>query len=99
MLLARLRSGHPPSLHQYLQPFNPVKDPICPSRHLEEQDLAHWLCDCPAGGTEGPWSGLLLNLGIWWHKQGRPWSTLTLNQVKSSYPINTLTHMHNYIPI
>ena len=33
-----------------------------------------------------PCSGLPLNLGLWWCTQGRPWSTLTLNQ-------NTHTHV------
>ena len=36
MLIARLRSCHHPSLHQYLHRPDPAKEPI-------------WLCDCPAG--------------------------------------------------
>ena len=48
VLLARLRSGHHPSLKQYLHRLDPSQDPICPNCQLEEQDLHHWLCECPA---------------------------------------------------
>ena len=39
VLIARLQSGHHPSLKQYLHRLDPSE---------EEQDLVHWLCDCPA---------------------------------------------------
>ena len=48
VLLASLRSGHHPSLQKYLQRLDPAKDPNCPKCRLAEQDLYHWLCDCPA---------------------------------------------------
>ena len=48
VLFARLRSGHHLSLKQYLHRFDPLQDPICPNCRLEEQDLRHWLCECPA---------------------------------------------------
>ena len=48
VLLARLRSGHHPSLQQYLHRLDPSKDPTCPKCHLDEQDLHLWLCDCLA---------------------------------------------------
>ena len=47
VLLARLRSGHHPSLKQYLNQLDPLQDPICPNCHLEEHDLHHRLCECP----------------------------------------------------
>ena len=47
-LLARLRSGHHPSLRQYLIWLDPSQDPICPNYRLEVQDLLHRLCECPA---------------------------------------------------
>ena len=50
-LLSRLRPGHHPSLQQYLQRLEQSKDPTCPKRHLAEQDLNHWSCDCPATTT------------------------------------------------
>ena len=28
--------------------FYPSQDPICPNCQLDEQDLHHWLCECPA---------------------------------------------------
>ena len=48
LLLGRLRSGHHPSLQQYLHRLDPSKDPTCPKCHLDEQDLHLWLCDCLA---------------------------------------------------
>ena len=39
VLLARLRSGYHPSLHQYLHWLLTAIEPICPSCYLEEQDL------------------------------------------------------------
>ena len=48
ILLVLLRSGHDPSLNQYPHRLDPSQDPICPNCHLEEQDLHHWLCECPA---------------------------------------------------
>ena len=48
VLIARLRSGHHPSLKQYLHRLDPSQDPICPNCHQEDQDLVHWLRDCPA---------------------------------------------------
>ena len=48
VLIARLRSGHHPSLKQYLHRLDPSQDPICPNCQEEEQDLVRWLCDCPA---------------------------------------------------
>ena len=52
-LLARIRSGHHPSLKQYLHRLDPSQDPICPNCRLEEQDLRQWLCECPALITIG----------------------------------------------
>ena len=48
VLIARLRSGYHPSLKQYLHRLDPSQDPICPNCQEEEQDLVHWLRDCPA---------------------------------------------------
>ena len=48
VLIARLRSGHHPSLKQYLHRLDPSQDPNCPNCCEEEQDLIHWLPDCPA---------------------------------------------------
>ena len=48
VLLERLRSGHHPSLRQYLNPLDPSQDPVCPNCRLEVQDLPQWLCECPA---------------------------------------------------
>ena len=48
VLIARLRSGHHPSLKQYLHHLDPSQDPTCPSCCQEEQDLLHWLRECPA---------------------------------------------------
>ena len=48
VLIARLKSGHHPSLQQYLHRLDPSQDPICPNCQEEEQDLVHWLRDCPA---------------------------------------------------
>ena len=48
VLLACLRSGHHPFLKQYFHRLDPSQDPICPNCHLEEKDLHHCLCDCPA---------------------------------------------------
>ena len=48
VLIARLRSGHHPSLKQYLHRLDPSQDPTCPNCRQEEQDLVHWLRDCPA---------------------------------------------------
>ena len=48
VFIARLRSGHHPSLKQYLHRLDPSPDPICPNCQEEEQDLVHWLRDCPA---------------------------------------------------
>ena len=48
VFIACLRSGHHPSLKQYLHRLDPSQDPICPNCQEEEQDLVHWLRDCPA---------------------------------------------------
>ena len=48
VLIARLRSGHHPSLKQYLHRLDPSQDPTCPNCCQEEQDFLHWLYDCPA---------------------------------------------------
>ena len=48
ILLAHLRSGHHPSLKQYLNRLDPLQDLICPNCHVEEHDLHHQLCECPA---------------------------------------------------
>ena len=48
VLIARLWSGHHPSLKQYLHRLDPSQDPICLNCQEEEQDLVHWLSDCPA---------------------------------------------------
>ena len=47
VLLAFLRSGHQPSLKQYLHRLDPSQNTICPNYHLEKQDLHHCLCECP----------------------------------------------------
>ena len=49
VLLARLRSGHHPSLHQYLHRLDPSQAPIFPKYCLDEQDLHHWLGEFAAG--------------------------------------------------
>ena len=46
--IAPLRSGYHPSLKQYLHRLDPSQDPTCPNCRQEEQDLVHWLHDCPA---------------------------------------------------
>ena len=48
VLIARLRSGHHPSLKQYLHRLDPSQDAVCLNCQEEEQDLVHWLRDCPA---------------------------------------------------
>ena len=48
VLIARLRSGHHPSLKQYLHWLDPSQDPTYPNCCQEQQDLLHWFCDCPA---------------------------------------------------
>ena len=48
VLFACLYSGHHSSLRQYLNRLDPSQDPICPNRHLEVQEVLHWLCECPA---------------------------------------------------
>ena len=45
LLLACLRSSRHPSLHQYLHRL----DPICPKCRIDEQNLHHWLWECPVG--------------------------------------------------
>lgn len=45
VLFDRLRSGHHPSLRQYLSRLDPSQDPICPNCRLKVQDLLH--CECP----------------------------------------------------
>ena len=49
LLLARLRSSHHPSLHQYLHRLDSSQDPICPKCRIDEQDLHHWLWECAVG--------------------------------------------------
>ena len=46
VLIARLRSGHHPSLKHYLHRLDPAQDPTCPNYRREEQDLLHRLCNC-----------------------------------------------------
>ena len=48
VLIALLRSGHHPFLWQYLHGLDPAQDPTYPNCRQAEQDLVHWLCDCPA---------------------------------------------------
>ena len=48
VLIARLRSGHHPSLKRYLHRVDPSQDPNCPNCQEEEQDLVHCFRDCPA---------------------------------------------------
>ena len=48
VLIARLRSGHHSSLKQYLHRLDPSQNPTCQNCRQEEQDLVHWLRDCPA---------------------------------------------------
>ena len=47
VLIAQLRSGNHPSLKQYLHRLDPSQDPTCSNCCQEEQDLVHWLRDCP----------------------------------------------------
>ena len=48
VLIARLQSGHHPSLKPYLHRLDSSQDLTCPNCRQEEQDLLHWLCECPA---------------------------------------------------
>ena len=48
VLIACLRSGHHPSLEQYLHWLDPSQDPSCANCCQEEQDLLHWISNCPA---------------------------------------------------
>ena len=48
VLIAHLRSSHHPSLKKYLHRLDRSQGPTCPNCRQEEQDLLHWLCDCPA---------------------------------------------------
>ena len=48
VLIAHLRSGQHPSLKQYLNRLDSSQDPTCPNCCQEEQDVFHWLRDCPA---------------------------------------------------
>ena len=86
VLIVRLWPGHHPFLKQYLHRLDPAQDPTCPNCRQEEQDLVHWLRDCPP----------LLSVSVWvpsrvirvashstwgcsWRTQGRLWLTLTPN--------------------
>ena len=44
------------------------------------------------GITNSLQSGFQLDLGISWSTQGRPWSTLTPNQIRSSWLTHKYTH-------
>ncbi len=63
-LLARLRSGHFVGLRAYRHRLDPSVDPTCDLCGEGEQDLIHWLVQCPATEAErrhlfGPDSGRL----------------------------------------
>ena len=47
VLIARLQSGDHNSLKQYLHQRNTSQDPTCPNCCQEQQDLLHWITDCP----------------------------------------------------
>ena len=84
VLIARLRSGQHPYLHQCLYQLDRVIYAIYPSCRLQKQYLTYQLCNCPArdtmfgcsyeclGATKGPWCALPLNLEKWWRTLGRP---------------------------
>ena len=93
VLIARLRFGHHPSLKQYLHRLDPSQDPTCPNCRQEEQDLVHWLRDCPALLSvwqrvfrchQGSLEWLASRPGMKWRTQGRPWSTLTPNPITTN---------------
>ena len=93
VLVARLRSGHHPSLKQYLHRLDPSQDPTCPNCRQEEQDLVHWLRDCPALLSvrqrvfrchQGSLEWLASRPGMKWRTQGRPWSALTPNPITTN---------------
>ena len=48
VLIARLQTCHHSSLKQYLHRLDPSEDPTCWNCCQEEQNLLHWLCNCPA---------------------------------------------------
>ena len=64
VLIARLQSGHHPSLKQYLHRLDPSQDPACTNCCQEEQDLLYWLCDCPA---------LMTVRQLWCHQGSLEW--------------------------
>ena len=73
VLLARLRYGHHPSLHQYLHRPDQTQNQILPSCRPDERDRNHNKC----------LGALTLDLGMWRRTQRKPWSTLRPNQVRS----------------
>ena len=63
-LLAQLRSGHYLGLREYQYRIGRVESPVCNLCGQGEQDLQHWLVDCPATEAQrfklfGPYSGRL----------------------------------------
>ena len=101
VLLARLRFDHHPSLRQYLHRLDPSQDPICPECRLDEQDLHHWLCECPAatierqqvfGNHQGFLQWLATRPGDVLPYARKTWSTLTSNQVTSLWLSRKQTH-------
>ena len=63
-LLARLRSGHYLGLRAYSHRIGRIPSPVCNLCGEGDQDLHHWLVDCPATAAQrltlfGPHSGRL----------------------------------------
>ena len=48
VILAQLRSGHSPVLQSYLHRIGVAQTPMCPRCNEAEEDLKHFLQDCPA---------------------------------------------------
>ena len=85
VLIARLRSGHHPSLKQYLHRLDPSQDPTCPNCCQEEQDLLHWLWECPALIT-------VRQRVFWCHQRSLEWLATRLEDVVA-YARKTLVNL------
>ena len=85
VLLAHLPSGHHPSLKQYLHWLDPSQDLICPNCRLEEHDLLHLLCECPALATIRKWV-------FGYHQRTLEWLATRSGDVMA-YTRNTLVNL------
>ena len=103
ILLACLWCGNQPSLHRYLHHLDPSHNPICLKCCLNEQDLNHWLCECPEGcairqQVFGNHKGSLEWLATWpgdvLAYSRRTWPTLMPNQVTSLWLTSKHTHIY-----